>query len=111
VTFERLLALPRNRKRRSTRHGTFGRTPASRMAGPTARRRSESSHPQPEGELDRAPRASERVRYGPFPDDLAIEVEFTLGGEVGWGKGEGRAGKVRFNLVPCPNRSESRRIR
>lgn len=39
-------------------------------------------------------------RYGAFPDDLAIEVDFTLsGGEVGWGSGQGRSGKVRFNLT------------
>jgi hypothetical protein len=38
-------------------------------------------------------------RYGAFPDDLAIEVDFNLsGGEVGWGKGEASGGKVRFNL-------------
>jgi hypothetical protein len=39
-------------------------------------------------------------KYGPFPDDLAVEVDFTLSGsEVGWGKGQGRGGKVRFNLA------------
>jgi hypothetical protein len=46
-------------------------------------------------------------RLGPMPDGLAIEVDFTLEGEdVGWGAGDGRGGRVRFNLAQLTERQK-----
>jgi hypothetical protein len=38
-------------------------------------------------------------RFGTFPDNLALKVEFSLKGlEAGWGAGQGDEGRIRFNL-------------
>jgi len=39
------------------------------------------------------------AKCGPFPDALALKVDFSLaGGEAGWGVGRGSEGRIRFNL-------------
>jgi hypothetical protein len=39
------------------------------------------------------------TKFGAFPDNLAVKVNFSLKGvEAGWGAGQGAEGRIRFNL-------------
>lgn len=89
------------------------------LLAPVGRDRSEDlysrvSFDKPSGDSDEARRVIEILtkkenwtgafraleqKYGKFPDDLKIEVDFNLeGDEVGWGAANASGGKVRFNL-------------